>query len=78
MKQYQLLSNNHIFAVFDQLNNTIIPYDYYDIDEIVEEFNETTFIDYVDFDFVEYETLVVLFEFDNVYELKEKYPEAFI
>lgn len=76
MKQYQLLGNNHIFIVFDQLNNTIIPYVYYDIDEIVEEFNETTFIDYVDF--VEYETLVVLFEFDNVYELKEKYPEALI
>lgn len=73
MKQYQLLGNNHIFTVFDQLNNTIIPYVYYDIDELVEEFNKTTFIDYV-----EYETLVVLFEFDNVYELKEKYPEAFI
>ena len=73
MKQYQLLSNNHIFTVFDQLNNTMCPYDYFDIDELVEEFNETTFIDYV-----EYETLVALFEFDNVYELKEKYPEAFI
>lgn len=71
--QFKLIKLEHGYGVYDSFNKIKSVYDFNGIKEVYEQNKGNVFEDVS-----EDEEFIILFEFDEIEELKEKYLEEFI